>query len=49
MNGWVYVWYHVNDQEPNWTPKIIKEIGNCQHSGQLETFVHGHLMVNNVN
>ena len=46
MNGWVYVWYHDNDQEPIWQLKRFEELKENQMCGEYKTHFNGHIVVN---
>ena len=43
-NGFVYVWYHADDEPPNWLPEAIEEIQTNQWTfmGQTEHIVSCH-------
>ena len=47
QNGFVYLWFHAEDEEPNWQPPIIPEIqsGEWAYRGRSEFRVACHIQV----
>lgn len=45
INGWVYLWFHAEGMEPNWTPPEMEEItsGLWQYKGRTEHFINAHI------
>jgi cholesterol 7-dehydrogenase len=45
MNGFIYLWYHAEDDEPNWWPELIPEIESKEWSflGRSEFKVACHI------
>lgn len=45
VNGVIFVWYHVDDEEPEWQPENIDEIssGKWQFYGRTEHYANCHM------
>ncbi|XP_064649514.1 cholesterol 7-desaturase nvd-like [Lineus longissimus] len=45
INGWIYVWYHAEGEEPFWWPEEIKEItnGSWSYRGRTEHNINAHI------
>ena len=47
INGWIYIWHHAEEIEPNWLPPELEEItkGNWQYSARTEHHINSHIEV----
>jgi len=47
-NGFIYIWYHAEGNEPDWEPEEIAEIasGEWAYGGRTEHIVSAHIEVN---
>ena len=45
MNGWIYVWYHVNDQDPKWMPKEFEEFKKGTKYAEYSSLFNCHIIV----
>ncbi len=50
LNGWVYVWYHAEGEEPYWYPPEIDEItkGEWTYRGRTEHIVNAQIQVTGI-
>ena len=44
-NGFLYVWHHINDEEPDWEPPELEQLKGVQHMGEFRTIFNSHLVV----
>ena len=46
-NGFIHMWYHAEDAEPDWTPPELVNIsnGNWAFRGRTEHYVNCHIQV----
>ncbi|VVC25110.1 Rieske [2Fe-2S] iron-sulphur domain [Cinara cedri] len=42
-NGFIFVWYHVENEEPSWYPPRVKEISEWAYRGRSEHYVNAHI------
>lgn len=47
MNGFIYLWYHAEEEAPNWQPPIFSQIesGEWKYRGRSEFKVACHIQV----
>ena len=47
INNAIFVWFHADDQEPNWYPKCVQEITDNKwiYRGRTEHSVNCHIQV----
>lgn len=51
MNGFIYLWYHAEGEDPNWRPPIFPQIesGEWKYRGRSEFKVACHIQVFSLN
>lgn len=42
-NGFVFVWYHAENEEPSWYPPRVKEVSEWTYRGRSEHYVNAHI------